>query len=323
MKSKLIVLIISSILLCSCGKTKQEEIDAELVSAEIDLTRGDCEAALSKLTGIDYQNSNAHFLKLLASAYACKAGYSSITFFSDDLPLIDAASLLSSFATFSTSDSMDSPTEEDYINIQSAINVLLYAGGIATTTNPTSTLRSSSFTSKESAQIHSLLMFLIMVNMGQYTYFYGNTSSTGVKGGGSGSNDCFMTYDATISDLFDGDPGDVDAGNCDNAADTGHPNLDNGTVNIERACEGVVLMNNFFEVFPEVISGALGDDFDVLDSISITDLKSDASTALGVAGKGTDILSTTSQSVCESDISDEDTFRYFFVMFFELLHNKV
>lgn len=301
----------------SCGKTKQEEIDTEVNSAEIDLTRGDCDSALTKLTGVTYQSNDAKFLKLLASAYACKAGYSSTVFFSDDLPKLDISFLLSSFTTFSTSDVMDAPTQEDYINIQNAVNVLLFAGGLSQTTDPTSALRKAKFTSRESAQLHSLLMFLLMVNLGQYSYFYGNTGPTGIKGVGGNVNECFMKYDASIITAMGGS-----GGNCDNAADSGHPNLDPGTVNIARACEGVVLMNAFLDIIPEVISSATGSDFEELGDFDANIFKTAASAALTFAGKSTDILDKTSMTTCQADISDQDTFRYYFAMFFDILHSK-
>lgn len=313
----LIFLFVFLNLFISCGKTKQEEVDAEINSAEIDLTRGDCDSALTKLTGISYQDKDAKFLKLLASAYACKAGYSSTVFFSDDLTKLDADFLLSSFTTFSTSDVMDAPTQEDYINIQEAINVLLFAGGIATTSDPTSALRKTKFTSRESAQIHSFLMFLLMVNLGQYSYFYGNTGPTGIKGAGGNVNECFMKYDAGIIAAMSGE-----GGSCDNAADDGHPNLDPGTVNFDRACEGVVLMNAFLDVIPEVIASATGTDFAELGDFDPNVIKTAATAALTLAGKSTDILDKTSTTTCKADITDEDTFRYYFAMFFDILHSK-
>lgn len=317
MRRRLMAILTFLSLLISCGKTNEEKVQSELNSAEIDLTRGDCDSALSKLVGITNQDDNAKFLKLLASAYACKAGYKTTVFFTDDLPKLDANFLLSSFTLFSTSDVMNSPTQEDYLNIQRAVNVLKFAGGFPTSTDPTSALRKLRFTSKESAQIHSFLMFLLMVNLGQYSYYYGNTGATGIKGAGTNVNDCFMKYDAAMITAIGGS-----GGSCDNAADSGHPNLDPGTVNFTNACEGVALINAFIDVIPEVIASASGTDFSELGNFDPNVIKTAASAALTFAGKGTDILDKTSAVTCKSDITDEDTFRYYFAMFFDILHSK-
>lgn len=68
-------------LFLACGKTTEEEVKDAILSANIYLSRSECQPAIDLLEGMGRQNKNPYYLKALSSAYACRAGYSTITFF--------------------------------------------------------------------------------------------------------------------------------------------------------------------------------------------------------------------------------------------------
>lgn len=321
---KKIILFTLLIFVISCGQTNDEKAENAMVSAENFLTNGDCDGALTKINSIDARPRDARYVKLRATAYACKAGYTTTEFFLDDLTNINVgAEFLSSLATFSSAQEMDSADDRDYANIYTAINTLLFSGNVGSSDNPSASLRIDDFNTQEAEEINSLLMYLLMVELGKYFYYYGNTDSTGVKGGGTGSNDCLFSYtDGTLGNVTNIDTVlAVSGGACNTSGLTGHPDLTDGTNNIDvdRACEGIVLFNNFRDVIANITLG------------SITDVDlSGLSTAIDTFFTFllSDITDTTLATVrnldtCKADFAtNTDDLEIYFAYVFETLHSK-
>ncbi len=318
-KVSIILILFLALLLTSCGADKEVEIEDAIDKANICLSTSDCECAVEALELLGRQNQNASYMKTLASAYACRTGYTTTNFFSNDLSLIDANNLIGSMTTFSTSASMDAPDNEDYLNLQTAIDILLYAGGLSTSQNTTATKRLAKFSAGDAGDINSQVLFMIMAQLGKYFSYYGNASN-GIKGTGANTNQCLAAYDdisgISYAFLVSESPGTCNAGGL-----VGHPDI--GTIasglNIERMCQGVVLFNNFLDVFPNIIASIGGTDFDALEGIEavIDAAKLILTTAHPTAS---DVLEVTSQTKCEADNAGDDTnLQIYFIYILELL----
>lgn len=310
--TKYLAIIFVLIILVSCGKTQNEEIDEAVLSANIYLNTRQCQKAIDALDKIDYQDRDATYLQVRASAYACKSDFSEPDFFADDLPGFDGADGLGGLAAFSTSSSMDEPENDQYDYLMDAINILLYAGEIPLEKNPTVLRRASRFAADQAADINAQLMYMLMAEMGKYFYYYGNTDASGVKGAGSGDNTCFydynmaqdITYDITLgAGVPNYQPLHVSdflslglTGSCDSTPNKGHESLNLHTS--KRMCQGVVLINNFFDVMPVVVDAIGLDDFTAIaDAQAIFNKYLDALQSPDISS----VRSVQSQTKCESE----------------------
>ncbi len=260
--------------LISCGDKREEEVELAKEKALSCLTASDYSCAINALEAIGRQNEDAKYLKLLASAYAGRSGYNSSTLFGTDIPKIGTPSVLGGFARFVTSPDMDAPDNDNFDDLMEAITILLHAGGIPLDKDPTVARRAIHFSTKDASEINSFLMYLLMAAMGKFTYFYGNSDPVGVKGGGTApeGNGCFVNYANTTA--FDTGPGDISTwlaggvtGSCTSLNDG---KLEMGLQNnldTEYLCQGVILLNNFLEIFPVVIANISGSDFSTLSGI--------------------------------------------------------
>ncbi|MGZ3808703.1 MAG: hypothetical protein ACXVCE_11505, partial [Bacteriovorax sp.] len=180
------IILLSFLMLFSCGKNADEKTADAVLSANISLSKGDCQSAINVLEDNGRVNDNAAYLKTLASAYACRAKYSSVVLFSGDLVKIITpapSGPLNGIATFSTSQvTVQNPLQNDssFRDLQKAIDILLYAGGIPSTTEPTSAERLKYFTSLEAGDIDAQLLYMMLVQIGKFMYVYGNSSVAGV-----------------------------------------------------------------------------------------------------------------------------------------------
>lgn len=315
-----VLFILPLFLLAGCGASGEAEAENAIQAAVSELTRGNCSGAISQIESVPYQPLNVRFVKTYASAYACRAGYSTPTFFQDDLPKIGDPSLFGSLARFSTSSTMNEPREDSYMDLQVALNALLYAGDIPRNRDPTSQRRVDRLGADNVKDLHSQLLYLLLVQLGKYNYFYGDSDNGGNKDG------CFLTYDGTISleDPTSGLTVTIDnyltsgaGGDC-GAGEVGHPDLAIGAdINIERACQGLVLFNNMMDVLPRVIDSITGDELDDLTDF-VTEFE-DAKGSLDVLP--TKPLNILSQDVCLEKYDGEpvaqEDLQIFFVLFFE------
>ncbi len=325
---KVIRYIVFLLCLISCGASKEEEVDGAKTSAENFLTLGQCNDALDVLNGVGYQNEDSDFLKLYASAYACRTDYLTTTFFADDITKIDTDNLLSSLTTFTYSTGSEGSGSTDYINMQTAIDTLLYAGGLSTAANPSSVDRSDYFSSSDLAEINSLALYLVLNQLGAYSYFYGNTNATGVKGAGDASENsvCFFSYDVDGGGSIDTAIDSALSGNGGSCTGTGLQGkselTSGGEIDVEAACEGIVLINNFRDLLANVALGSIS-DVDLTDVDSYFEDAFDSLSAAGISFDDSTIITVKSQEKCEDDFATNyRDLQIYFAFIFELLHNK-
>lgn len=296
------MLIISSMLF-SCGKSPEAEIKSNLISAEIHLSKYECQSAIDLLENMGRKNTNARYLKLLASAYACRSGYSTITFFGSDVSLTATPAPLGGISRYSTStQTFTSPLVDDskFVDLQTAIDILLYAGGISSTTEPTALARSTKFSSSEAADINAQLFYMTISQLGRIFKVYADADSAGVKGGGSASNVCFSDYpsiNAQVELILTNQQGACKVKN------SPHSQLNSALLSEAerrtRMCQGIVLLNNVLELLPNILASAGGGDLDDLSSVT-SDI-STAKTALVVAYPAIATTATVlSQENCET-----------------------
>lgn len=288
--------IIIILLFSACGKSTDEEIEDAILSANISLSAGDCQDAITTLEGIGRKNKNAVYLKVLASAYACRAGYSTTEFFTADIANTVSPAPLGGMSRYTLAqETFQAPLENDpkFIDMQTAINLLLYAGGIASTTEPLSTERAKYFSTSELADLNAQLLYLEMVQLGIIFKVYGDASAAGIKGGGALSNNCLTTYT-----VYNAVP--VGGGACV-GTNSGHTQTDKALISTaarkRRLCHGVVLFNGVLELLPALITTALPSGSQAgaqtaIDAINV--IKNGA----GTIGQ---VLNTQNQSACEDD----------------------
>lgn len=287
----------------SCSKKADQNILDTIESANIFLTSRECDEAIKELQSIGYQEKNARYLIALASAYACKAGYSSTDFYGKNLDNLSSASdgFLGSLTKFTTSN-MNSPTDPTFINLLSAITTLLYAGGVDV---PVSVQRSEHFSSEEMQDMNIFNLYLILSTLGKYLFYYGNADpTTGTKGAGADANGntnkftngCLYKYNVSDPDiqllvnlaLTNG------LGSCTISA-TGSSKLfalPNDTT-VKRMCQGVVLFNQLLDILTNTTMPGSGKSLVGL-SDSLAELCSNVS-QLG------DICNVKSFSECEEN----------------------
>ena len=315
-------LLIFSFVFSGCGMDADEKLAEVILKAQMQMSEGLCSEALTTLSGYS-SDTNARFIITKASAYACLGGLrSGAEFISTDIPNTATPSPFGGTAKYTTSDDMTSTTESKYLSMQSAVDLLIYAGGLSEASNPTVALRRAAFSTKDSLDIHSQLMYFMLIQLGRYYHFYGNSSSTGVKGSGTGaySNSCFINYDNIASD---GTP-DINSilslggGACTASTDQGHDDIGTtGSLDHSIMCQGVILMNHLFAVIPEVLSGFAGDDLTAISSFStlLTTLKSVMVTYRASTSTVNGVLS---QSLCESQNSaSQDDIQFYFASLIE------
>lgn len=296
----------------SCGTTNQEEVEDAIFHARQLLTGGKCTEALEALAKIPYQPANVDFLEAMASGQACVGGYSTVTFFLEDLDQLATGqtTFLGSLTTFSTSN-MTSSMDSSYNSIESAINTLIYGGGIA---DPDFGSRSAALTFNGNNNISVFALYMILVELGKFMNYYGDANdTTGVKSGGPQANECYLNYanfgDGIINAALTGGS----SGSCDAAAE-GHGDLD-VPANRGKACDGIVLFNNFLDIIGNV-------SFSGNNSGSLSSLASLTDACTTILGAGADVCTVTTHSTCVSDtanISDLEI-EQFYSLVFENMH---
>ena len=174
--------------------------------------------------------------------------------------------------------------------------------------------------------MNSLLLYLLMNQLGNYFYYYGNTNSTGVKGGGNiqPGQVCLHSYnvDGGVIDLVISTYLAGNGGSCTAAGLAGSSQLNSGgDIDTEKACNGIVLFNSLYDTFLNITVSSIGDT-DVtaaFDSVkSIID-----SPPGGVGFTDSSILTVKSQNLCETSFaSNNEDLQIFFAVIFESLHNR-
>lgn len=322
--NKILCLLVMLTFTVSCGKTPEEEVTGNLISAEILLSTSKCQDAIDLLEGMGRQNQNAHYLKLLSSAYACRANYSTIVFFADDIALTATPAPMGGVSRYSTSlPSFTSPLIDDpkYEDLQTAIDILLYAGGISRDTEPTSIVRGANFSAREAGEINAQMAYMMLVQLGRFFKVYANTDAAGVKGNGSASNVCFTDYpNITNAGVILALQNQQGACTVDNSP---HAQLDSSLVNASnrraRLCQGVVLLNGILDVLPSIIVAAGGGDLGDISSVTtdIETAKDALETTYPAIGP---VLTVLSQNNCETSSSiNIETIESYYATIFEYL----
>jgi hypothetical protein len=308
----------------SCGKTTQDEIDDAVLQANLALGQSNCQGAIDILELLGRQNKNAKYLKALASAYACRAGYSALTFFATDLALTTTPAPFGGSTKYTLSLlTYQNPLEYDpkFVDLQTAINILLYAGGIASTTEPTATERAKYFTTAELGDMHTELMFLEMVQIGIFMKVYGNANAAGVKGNAV-ANSCFSDY-PSVNASVNTEIGLL-GGTCDDKSSVHISSQLASTVSAavrkRRLCHGVVLLNGFFDSLNAVVASATGS---ISNMGGVAQAAQTAgTTALTAAVPSIGIVKTTiNQTLCEDNalVPVADIESYFAIMYESML----
>lgn len=303
---KKILFIAAIFLLFSCGKSKEQEVKDAILEANIFLSTYNCQPAIDLLESVGRQNTNAYYLKALSTAYACRGGYSSVTLFGTDIEKTASPAPLGGLTTYSTStETFTSPLTRDlkYRDLQTAIDILLYAGGIPLTLEPTAAARSTRFSASHAGDINAQIAFMLLVQAGRFMKVYANADESGVKSLGSGSNECFTDYSSFTPVNFGILVGSGVMGHCTSQASS-HPQLDSTLVSAterkKRLCEGVVLFNGIIDLLPNIIASVggseLGDIGTQLDII--TQAREDLESNYPGIGA---VLTSLSQTNCEED----------------------
>jgi hypothetical protein len=310
-------------LFTSCSRDKSEIYDESIDSAKLYLTKNDCDLAIQSLESIGRDSKNIKYLQTLASAYACKSGYTATTFFGTNLPKMSsgAGNFFGSLVKFTTSE-MSSPTDPKFEYLQKAIDILLYSGGVESSS---SDQRSLVMTESEFQDVNMQNIFMIITQLGKFIYYYGNADPVnGVKGLGSAangntnnlSNGCFYNYNptnATLQATMDLLRTNASLGSCTITA-TGHEKLQQlpNTSTIKRICQGVILFNNLIDI---VVNTDIPSNGAALQEIGNTF----QDTCKNISGIG-DLCSVFDQDECENDFSNSpasDKLQLYFFFIFE------
>ncbi len=314
------ILILCFLSLVGCGKqTKDEKRDEAILSARISLTQGKCQEAIDTLESVGRDWVNADYLTTLSSAYSCRAGFSQIVFFATDVSKVDSSNIFGSFSTFTTSEADKNPdSDPKYSDNQTGLDLLLYAGNI---TSPSHAGRANYFAARDLGNISSQGIYLVAAQLGKFVKYYANVNSAGRKGLGGGPNTCYYTYTdvtalAAVLYLNTNTSNDT----CDAGSPLGHSDLD---INVEtqadvkrRMCRGVILFNNFIDLFLGTTLSA-SSELTQLKNIE-DDIESYISncTVGGTGGINIGALcNVRSQSACESTATIQNLEIYFAAIF--------
>ncbi len=305
--------IISFLILFSygCAKGPTEKTSDAIDVALTYLSYEKCDDALEVLQDLGNQPSNAIYLQVLASAYACKVSFNELSFIATDLTVLDATStetIMTSLVKFSTSPESEVDSD-NYSNILSGINVLLGS----TTGSPSHSGRVTKFGSRKAGDMSVQALILNLVNLGKFLNYYGNVNVAGAKGQGTNTNTCFLNYSDPRATAQIG----AGVGGVCNSNNDGHPELDKTTATGKRRmCEGLVLLTNVIDII---------DNLDLSSSTELTileDLSTQVNTfltAATAAGIGS-LVTMTSQSTCETAMataSNLNDLEFFYSIIFE------
>ncbi|MBT4790365.1 MAG: hypothetical protein HON90_02240 [Halobacteriovoraceae bacterium] len=251
----------------SCAKTDEAEVISALQEAKYFLSSMECTDALSALDEIGFQEDNADYISVYASAQACKAGYKELDLFGGNLDSLASASLITSLAALSSSNETE-PDSANFLALDGAITTLLSYDGTA---QPNTAARNIKFGTKKSGDISLQALYLLFVQMGKFYALYGNAGINttpdpdvpGSKGYGTFTNSCLFSY--TTSDAIDWVTASP-AGTC--TAATGSEGSDflespvTAAVIKTRLCNGIIYYNNLMDILANVTlpgSDSLGD----------------------------------------------------------------
>lgn len=313
MRSLIIIFILCS--LASCSKKEPEKVAEAIDLALSYLTEEKCQEAIDVLEDVELQTSDAIYLQVLASAYACRAGFDEISFITDDIPSLDTSpstDLYKSLSIMSLSNETETDSDE-YTDIWTGLNLLLYSDG---GTQPSQTFRETTYGTRKAGDMGMQALLLAVTQLGKFLNHFGNVDASGVKSLGDGTNSCFLNYTyASAQTVITALPV---ANNC-NANNDGHTDLDLTTdAGKTRACEGLILFTNILDILDNLDLSS-SDELDDLSSVSST-ISTYKTTAIAADPSLATLLDITSQEVCEETLetaSEVNNMQLIYALIFE------
>ncbi len=305
----LLGLMLASLMACS-AKPEEEAMDA-IDTALYHLSRKspECQKAIDVLEDLDDQEDNPRYVQTLASAYACRGGFSELDLF-DEIDTIDSQALLGSLSEL-TSSAQTEAESDDFDDLQQAIDILLYSGE---RTTPSAAAAKTKFGNRHGTNMNLQALYMILVQLGRYASWYGNTAG-GAKGAGALGNTCFFDYDPAPLVVATSH-----AGNACTGASQGSDSLDYAGVTAavaqKRLCQGAMLVNNLLDILENTTlssNSSLGEITDVYDEI---EPYIDAAAILDPGMPA--FIATLSQADCETAVAlDDSVIQLYFASIFE------
>jgi len=257
--------------LYGCGQSAEIEAGNRILEANLFLSQGKCTEALNTLTEVESSKRDYYFYQSYSSAYACFANYKEIEYV-ENLSNLDSSAFFKSMASFSTSRETD-PTSAGFEKLKEAIRTILY---IPASTGRLNSDRVSLYGLTKGEDLSIQVALQIMSHLGKFLYHYGNTSTAGVKGGGSATSKCFINYTTANAQTYHAN-NLASLGACDGVA-KGHADLATGSATkFTRLCDFIVHLNHAIDIFGNITFPNDG-RFD-----SISDVSASIDTAIALA----------------------------------------
>lgn len=307
---RILILVCILFTLMSCSQKSSEKIDDAVDVALTYLSDEKCDAAIDILEDVGRDRTNAIYLQVLASAYACRAGYNEVRFLSDDITRVSGTTLMTSLTTLTLSPETEADSQS-YEDLREALNVLLHVDS----NQPSQSRRTEIFGPRKAGDLGIQALFLSLTQLGRYLHFYGNVNSAGAKGEGlpnvdeqtSSVSKCFAEYTSTqaLALITAGE-----GGACTNGNFVGHPDLSFQVADMEvtkrRMCEGLMLITNVLDILNNLTlpnDPSMGDISDVGSSVNAA-----KALIIGINPALEVLLETTSQATCESLVANSAEF---------------
>jgi len=315
-------LIISILLLFSCGLSDKEKQKNSVFRANQFLTDGLCAKALNELAKVSDPYKDYYFFQVKAAAYACQSGYSDLDFF-DDIDNFNSASFFNSLATFSSSSETD-PDSVSFTKLALAIDTILFS--VSATQNLT-TDRKDHFGNEKGEDISFQSLSMILVYLGKWLYYFGSVDSDGIKGAGDGlgsGKSCVLNYPNTVA--FDALLDLVTTESCTstNGDTAGHPDLNIADPAIgvdlfaERTCRFIVYVNHMIDIISTISlssNDSLGDMVNLKTALETLSSQADGNFEI------TEILGFYEQSTCldyvKASAGNQDNIKGYFAALVE------
>ena len=266
----------------SCGQKPAEEVREAIDVAQTLLSENKCQEAIDLLEDVGRQPDDAIYIQVLASAYACRAGFDTVNFVANDLPAIVSASFFKSISILSLS-AQTVVDSGSYTDLETAFTIL--------EATDKQVNRNSSFGARKAGDIGVQLLLLSIVQLGKFLHYFGDVDALGNKSLGPVSNECFINYThgPAIAAVTMGTTGACTSNN------KGHPDM-NGAQLRRRLCEGSTLIANIVDVIKNIDLSA-SSSLSSLESLTATvdNYRAD-SDAAGVGH----LIDLTSQADCEA-----------------------
>lgn len=248
----------------SCARTEKQLVDSSKREAMYHLTKGSCSKAKEALDQVDYQTDDSEYIRLYSDVYGCRAGYSQLSTVVNNLSSVsaNATDLFRTLAAFPSSQEETAADSTAYTNLQLAITELLKGGTAAETS---ATARIAKFGERGAGDMHFQALFLILIQMGKFLKYHGDTDANGVKGAGAGTIDCLFQYtDGTAITYINGGADSCDVGTVGN---TSAETLVAAASYIPKMCELIILFNNLRDILANITfssnSSELGDTVNI------------------------------------------------------------